>query len=287
SFGTYQASELLKSIEDNSYFKAGHKFVLEDGTEINDAEQLKAVVQAEIEKIVNDVKLKATFEKVDKALAANVGLREFKRVIEQNNLLLVELKDYDGFKKKVWISFLSELKVDTENLVAFYLSKKAELENIIIEAKKESARWKYIIDTFNARFYVPFKVVLTNHEDIILKQKTANLEFLYFDKTEKSPVKKGRQDLLEILSRGERRAYFILQFLFEIESRKSSTIEQLLVFDDVADSFDYKNKYAIIEYINELHLANTFKILVLTHNFDFYRTISSRLNLYKQSSMAI
>src|SRR5690606_35857148 len=61
SFGTYQASELLKSIEDNSYFKAGHKFVLEDGTEINDAEQLKAVVQAEIEKIVNDVKLKATF----------------------------------------------------------------------------------------------------------------------------------------------------------------------------------------------------------------------------------
>ena len=77
-----------------------------------------------------------------------------------------------------------------------------------------------------------------------------------------------------MLSRGEKRAYFILQFLFEIESRKNSEVDQLLVFDDVADSFDYKNKYAIIEYISELHLTRNFRMLILTHNFDFYRTIS-------------
>ncbi|GGH14815.1 hypothetical protein FAZ19_07160 [Sphingobacterium alkalisoli] len=287
SFGTYQANELLKSIEDNSFFDAGHKFVLEDDTEIFNFQQLQDVVKQEIERIVNDVKLKASFEKVDKAIASNVELRAFKKVIEKENLLLVELKDYDAFKEKVWVSFLSELESETKSLIDFYLSKKSELEKIVEEAKKESALWTQIIDKFNNRFYVPFKVVLTNHDDIVLKQQTASLDFLYSDGTEPLAVNKRKEDLLNILSRGERRAYFILQFLFEIESRKSSAVEQLLVFDDVADSFDYKNKYAIIEYINELHLSNTFKILILTHNFDFYRTISSRLNLYRQSSMAI
>jgi len=287
SFGTIQANEILKSIEDDSFFIAGHKFVLEDGTEVKDAQQLRVIVQQEIENIVNDDKLKVSFQNVDKALSNNAALKNFKAVIEKDNLLLVELKNYDGFKKKVWISFLSELKVDTEHLANVYVSKKAELERIIKEARKESALWKQIIDTFNARFYVPFEVVLINHDDIILKQQKANLEFRYFDKIETSFVKKGKQELLEVLSRGEKRAYFILQFLFEIESRKNSVVDQLLIFDDVADSFDYKNKYAIIEYISELHLLSKFRILILTHNFDFYRTIASRLGLNKQSSMAV
>lgn len=280
SFGTYQASELLKSIEDNSFFEAGHKFVLEDGTEITDSQTLEDVVKAEIEKIVNDVKLKASFDKVDKAIAANVELRAFKRTIERDNLLLVELKNYDGFKKKVWISFLSQLKSDTELLVSFYLSKKAELEQIIAEAKKEVELWKQIITTFNARFYVPFTVALTNQDDIILKQQTANLEFHYSDGKEPS-IRKERKDLLDVLSRGEKRAYFILQFLFEIESRKNSTDKNVLVFDDVADSFDYKNKYAIIEYIRDLRESDHFRMILLTHNFDFYRTVIARLYLYQ------
>ncbi|RKO72125.1 hypothetical protein D7322_08525 [Sphingobacterium puteale] len=286
SFGTIQANEILKSIEDDSFFNAGHKFVLEDGTEVKDSAHLRTIVQHEIDNIVNDNLLKDSFNRVDKALSNNAPLKEFKNVIEKDNLLLIELKDYEGFKQKVWISFLCELKADTEALAHLYLSKKEELEKIINEAKTESALWKHIIDTFNARFFVPFKVMLTNQDDIILKKQKANLEFHYFDNSELSSVKKEKGELLEVLSRGERRAYFILQFLFEIESKKSSQVDQLLVFDDVADSFDYKNKYAIIEYINELHLSDKFKILILTHNFDFYRTISSRLGLNRKSFIA-
>jgi len=283
SFGTYQANELLKSIEDNSFFEAGHKFVLEDGTEIFNSQQLQSVVKEEIDKIVNDVKLKASFEKVDKAIASNTELRSFKKVIEKENLLLIELKDYDGFKQKVWASFLSELESDTKALIDFYQSKKAELTLIVEEAKRESELWKQIIKKFNDRFYVPFEVLLTNHDDIVLKKQTASLEFQYSDGTEPISVNKKKEELLSVLSRGERRAYFILQFLFEIESRKNSPVPQLLVFDDVADSFDYKNKYAIIEYIRDLKESDEFNILLLTHNFDFYRTVIARLYLYTPS----
>lgn len=278
TFGTYQANEILKSIEDNSFFDAGHKFLLDDGTEVNNSEQLKQLVQDEIQNILNDEKLKSTFEKVDKAISNNTELRAFQKVIEKNNMILINLKDYEKFRQDVWIDFLSEIKVDTEELVKIYIEKKNELEQIITEARKEIESWKNIIDKFNSRFFVPFKVILSNQEDIILKKEIANLDFEYSDRNE-SPVRQEKNSLLDVLSKGEQRAYFILQFLFEIESRKSNTETNLLILDDIADSFDYKNKFAIIEYIKELHVLTNFRIIILTHNFDFYRTIASRLNL--------
>lgn len=282
SFGTYQANEILKSIEDNTFFEAGHKFLLEDGTEITTSQELKDVVALEIEKIINDEKLKKSFELVDKAIGANVELRTFKKVIEKDNLILVSLKDYETFKKKVWIDSISQVKNEAEELNNFYKTKKAELQKIISDAKKEILLWKEIVETFNSRFYVPFKVILTNQDDIILKQDTANLEFEYSDKNE-APVRQKKEILLNILSKGEQRAYFILQFLFEIESKKSDADINLIVFDDIADSFDYKNKFAIIEYIRDLNFSNKFKMIILTHNFDFYRTIASRLNMQRNS----
>lgn len=284
SFGTYQANEIIKSIEDNSYFEAGHKFVLEDGTEIINSQQLKEIYQAELDRILADEKLKESFDKVEKAIGANVDLRLFKKVIEQDNSILLNLKDYDGFKQKVWTSFVSEVKDEAETLAKLYEDKKKELDSIIKESKNELDLWKDIIDKFNNRFYVPFEVSIGNHHDVILKQETANLEFTFKDKIE-PPAKQSKDNLLKILSKGEQRAYFILQFLFEIESRKSSTEATLLIFDDIADSFDYKNKYAIIEYISDLNLSGKFKSLILTHNFDFYRTIASRLRMSKYSYM--
>lgn len=281
SFGTYQANEILKSIEDNSFFDAGHKFVLEDGTEVTTSEELKSIVQDEIAKILSDEKLQKGFEKIDKAIGSNTELRTFKKVIENDHLILVELKDYDAFQKKVWHSYITELKDETKNLAEEYSKRKTDLEKIIAEAKKEFLLWGEIVETFNSRFIVPFKVILTNQEDIILKQETANLEFEYLEHNE-NPVQQKKENLLSILSKGEQRAYFILQFLFEIESRKNAQSTQLIVFDDIADSFDYKNKFAVLEYIRDLHTSGTFKLLVLTHNFDFYRTIASRLYLPRE-----
>lgn len=278
SFGTFQANELLKSTEDNSYFEAGHKFTLSDNVEIKSAEELQLLVQKEITSIVNDEKLKKSFDQVDKSIGANTELRSFKSAIEKDNLLLVELEKYEDFRKKVWLNYISSLSKETLELVQFYESKKTEIEKIINEAKKEFAIWEEIIKTFNERFFVPFEIKLANQEDVVLKEETANLEFEYKDPNQ-TPVRKDKNSLLTILSKGEQRAFYILQLLFDIESRKQLSQTTFLVLDDIADSFDYKNKYAIIEYIKELHLNNTFRLIILTHNFDFYRTVASRLSL--------
>jgi hypothetical protein len=286
SFGTFQANELLKSTEDNSYFEAGHKFTLSDNAEIKSAEELKTLLQKEITNIVNDDKLKKSFDQVDKSIGANTELRSFKNAIEKDNLLLVELDKYEEFRKKVWLNYISLLEKETVELAKFYESKKGEIEKIIKEAKNEFAIWEEIIKTFNERFYVPFEIKLVNQEDVVLKEETANLEFDYKDPNE-NPVRKDKSSLLSILSKGEQRAFYILQLLFDVESRRQLNQQTVLVLDDIADSFDYKNKYAIIEYIKELHSDPIFRLLILTHNFDFYRTVASRLSLnWKAAFMA-
>ena len=130
TFGTYQANELLKSIEDNSFFEAGHTINLSDDSKIESANDLKELLESEIKKIINDEKLKKIFDTIDKAIGSNVELRAFKKVIEDNNSLLVHLKDYDIFKKNVWLGYLSQIQNDIKVLLDFYTAKKEELSKI-------------------------------------------------------------------------------------------------------------------------------------------------------------
>lgn len=286
SFGTYQANEIVKSTEDNSFFEAGHKFTLNDNIEIKSTNELKQILENEITSIINDGNLKKSFEQVDKSIGSNAELRSFKTAIEKNNLLLVELEKYDDFRKKIWLNYISSIANETKNLAKLYESHKKALKKIIEDAKKEFSIWEEIIRTFNQRFYVPFEIRLVNQEDVVLRRETANIEFDYKDRND-SPVTKDKSSILSILSKGEQRAFYILQLLFDIESRKQLNQETLLILDDIADSFDYKNKYAIIEYIKELHCNSIFRLIILTHNFDFYRTVASRLSLdYKAAFMA-
>lgn len=58
-----------------------------------------------------------------------------------------------------------------------------------------------------------------------------------------------------------------------------------MIADDIADSFDYKNKYAIVEYLKEVSELDKFCCIFLTHNFDFHRTISGRLNIKRPNRL--
>jgi hypothetical protein len=58
--------------------------------------------------------------------------------------------------------------------------------------------------------------------------------------------------------------------------RKQRRQETLFVVDDIADSFDYRNKYAIIQYLKDMSADPLFKQIIMTHNFDFFRTLESR-----------
>lgn len=278
-FGTSQANSLLKSVGDNRYFLAGHKFELggeEQPKTIASKGDMEAVIQGEMDRIFSDDDIKTLFNDLEGKLEKNQSLKGFKDVIQAYPELIPELVDYDEFQRKILRGYLKQCEVELNALTSLYWSKKDELKDIVHRAVAERSQWERVLDVFNDRFFVPFKLELQNKSDILLNAKTPELQFLYEDGGD-APIRQERKTLVEHLSTGEKKAFFILQNIFELEARKASGQETLLVFDDVADSFDYKNKYAIIEYLNDLKRSGNFKILILTHNFDFYRTIVSRL----------
>ena len=289
TFGTHQASELQKSIESGEFFGVDHHIKLHNGTEITTMEQLIGVFDAEKERILNDAELQKTFDKISKAVDSNNEVRQFKDVIVDHPQIILELADYEGFRKKAWKGYLSDpaVKQHLIEYYTYYQSQKTVLNNVIAQARAQMPLWKSIIDLYNDRFHVPFKVEIENQDEIILKQTAAKLKFVYVDE-HGAEIEKPKNDMLAILSRGEQRAFYILQLLFELESRKASGVDHLVVFDDIADSFDYQNKYAIIEYLHDLDdTAGNIYMLVLTHNFDFYRTMASRLRLRSCSWMTM
>lgn len=179
SFGTNQVNNLIEALKDNTFFKANHTIKI--GEEIiTSNKMLEKLAQNEIDRIMSDKELADKFTKIEKQIK-NVALRKFKDIIQRDKLLLLNLKDYEGFRKKVFISFLKEFESNIKLLVDNYKSQKEKISNIITEARKEQEKWKNIINLFNSRFFVPFTVSISNQEEVILKEEVAQFSFKFDD----------------------------------------------------------------------------------------------------------
>ena len=201
----------------------------------------------------------------------------------ENVKILPELSNLEEFKQKLWISYLKSCIPSYEAIFEEFNKGKEEIEKIVQEAKKEETNWRSVIEIFNKRFDVPFELSVENQEDVILKSEGPNIKFTFTEVSQSKTI--NEPELLKILSNGEKRALYILNIIFEVEARKNSNQETLFIVDDIADSFDYKNKYAIIEYLKDISLQDGFNQILLSHNFDFFRTVCSRLDMNRQQKL--
>ena len=277
-FGTTEAGILNKALDGDDYFSAGHAIKLKEHGIIQSQKDLSNIVDEEVDKIFNDKDLKDIFKEIEKALGANKELRAFKKVIETKKGIIPRLDNYDSFRRDVWFSFLKQIEKNIESLVDLYNKKKPKIEEIIKKANSGKSEWKEVIEEFENRFInMPFKIQIENIEDAILKEETPVLNFNFQGKSVE------RKKLVEnILSQGEKRAFYLLNIIFEVRARLLNNQKTLFIIDDIADSFDYKNKYAIIEYLQDIAQEPSFYSIILTHNFDFYRTITGRLFLERE-----
>lgn len=283
------ASDIAKNLNSNGFFKADHSVYLRingEKTEVTSMKELEGAIQAEKDLILTDDSLKSAFEAIDKQLQKNVDLQRFRVCLEQNQMVLGELANPARLRQKLWVQYLIRSKNTYQELLASFNEGKEKIAEIVAEAKAERTKWADVISIFNERFSVPFVVRMANQEDVILKSDAPSICFDFLENPEdrgSSTIPIEEADLKRVLSNGESRALYILNIIFEVEARKTASQHTLFVVDDIADSFDYKNKYAIIEYLTEVSAEDGFQQLILSHNFDFYRTVSSRLNLKRQN----
>jgi hypothetical protein len=287
TFDYYNASQIARNLADNGFFSAKHTVRLNatETIEITSQKQLDELIAKEKEAISKDAELRKKYIDLEKLLVKNTQARDFYSYLTNNEALLPGLANLDALKEdilKAYIAAKKDLYLDLLQKFQAAEKRKREIEE---EAGKQRTEWERVIDIFNERFFVPFKLVAKNRIAVILGgEPILSLGFTFLDGTESASVDKTT--LMQALSTGEKKALYILNIIFEIEARTKAGQQTLLIVDDIADSFDYKNKYAIIQYLLDTAERPNFRQIILTHNFDFFRTVNSRFVKYSGCLMA-
>lgn len=286
---------ISNALNSNGFFSANNEVILKakDGSTsvtLKESKELDDLITKEKEQVLESKEIKDLFEKINKVISKNKDTQEFNAFLQTHQDIIVEYKDIDLFKKKVWVKAFLCYERLLDELITDYKSAQKDLKKLRDNAKKQVTDWKKALDLFKERFFVPFSIEPSNQEDVILNMELPSFKYIFSDSRGKKEVTKD--NLLNVLSTGERRAYYILNMIFHILVAKKHGKECFVILDDISESFDYKNKYAIIEYISDIseytdiNGEKLFKILLLTHNFDFYRTVSSRITKRGNSFIA-
>ncbi len=288
-FDDHNVIELGKSFKKNDLFRASHEVRMKDGTNVKSVKDWEDKLAAELSTLESSAELNSVFNKIGKLLNANIEGQSLKHLLDANRFVVKYLNDPKTLKRLLWLNYIAELESEFLNIHQVFIDANINIQNIYDEANREKDAWERVVSDFNNRFMVPFQIRIKNQANILLKGEAPNIVFVYRQGCDE--VEKTQKDLMEVLSMGEKRALYLLHVLFDIQKIKlianSTNINYLVVADDIADSFDYKNKYAIVEYLKEISDVQNIDLLVLTHNFDFYRTLAGRLDIKRENSFIV
>lgn len=288
-FNHYHADAVAKSLAGAKFFDADHVVRLSGidpaGVDVHSAQELRDLVTKEKDRILTDSGLTKRFEAIDKKLDAHQDLRDLRDFLQAHPDCVPLLADYEAFERDVWLSYLFEI----DELVTFvdrYEQAVGRMAEIAESAREQQTDWHAVVAEFESRFDLPYRLRVENQQDVILRDQTPVLVFDYNDGRGET-AQLTDAELGNVLSTGEKRALYILNVIFEIRARGKTGMPTLVIFDDPADSFDYRNKYGIVEYLSDLAQSEAFMMIILTHNFDFYRTVFNRLGLRHQNAFMV
>lgn len=274
-FNPNKAETSFNTLSKQGFFAGGHRVHLKG----DDSSITKEELDEKLKTIHANIDGDSDLKKIKKGLAKNTQTDALAGLIEmlsasQFEFLLDNLKqeNQNQFRINLWASYIQS-NADANFYLDTYEQSKVEIENIETDAAQSAPRWDRAVELFNDRFVdMPFKLTIPNQVQAVLGRQTAKLSFIFKD--DPNFRLRSRDSVRTSLSLGERRALYLLNFIFDVEERIMNSTETLFILDDVADSFDYKNKHAIIQYLRDLTNVEFFHQIVLTHNFDFFRALS-------------
>ncbi len=263
--------KINSALVQNKFYDAGHTINLLD----------KKYNQDELNKYIEEVKknvfgsdeVKQIYDEIKKIDSVKKN-DEVKELINNNQWVLSYINDMDKFKQKYVNTKAKPVKDKLLELKKELIETQKKIEEIFIKAKSEKTHWDKVFELYNKRFYNKnFKLEIENIKDQVLG---INTDVIVSKKLKQEDIE-ITNEIEERLSSGEKRAIYILSLIYEIELAKISGDNFCIVLDDIVDSFDYKNKYSMIEYLKDLANNPKIQLIIMTHNFDFYR--SCRLSL--------
>ena len=239
-----------------------------------DIDEVKKIFEKEIKKISKDPEIIEQSKEITKLMGTAKESEFLKESIQKNPLLVKQLS---AGRKNILLSYLKSSSIDYNYWLEVVKKAKKELNNVLKIARDKQTNFERAIEIYKNRFHPIFDIKIVNKAESMLGIKTPTITF-YHNRYCEIPVSETK--LSQILSSGEKTTLNILKFIVEYENCKK--YHPFIILDDIVETFDYSNRYAFMEYINDLVNLDV-PTIVMTHNFEFYRTVSKRIPKLRKS----
>lgn len=239
-----------------------------------DIAEVKKIFEEEIKKISKDPEIIEQSKEITKLMGTAKESEFLKESIQKNPLLVKQLS---AGRKNIFLSYLKSSSIDYNYWLEVVKKAKKELNNVLKIAQDKQTNFERAIEIYKNRFHPIFDIKIVNKAESMLGIKTPTITF-YHNRYCEIPVSETK--LSQILSSGEKTTLNILKFIVEYENCKK--YHPFIILDDIVETFDYSNRYAFMEYINDLVNLDV-PTIVMTHNFEFYRTVSKRIPKLRKS----
>lgn len=268
SFTYFNLNNVYQSAISNNYFDDKGKRLLK----INDVEYKKEDIEKFLDdkskQIFGSKELSLVFEGVKKDISKNKETVELFDFLKKNPSIFLKLDNYKRLVLSIFASLFSDEQINELKKLNSSLDDENNKISKIVEEKVNDTKIHEIWSKFKRNFS-------TTKFDLDIKNKVDS----YLGISVPTFVKCSKENGEEIMdpdelrfSTGEKRVYNFINLIIDIESKRDGK-PLTVIFDDAAESFDYKNKFGIIDYISSIADDNNLQLIILTHNFDFYRSI--------------
>lgn len=268
-FNENNCLDLIGSLKKLSFLsETKRRGIIIKGNQYYKIEEIEDVFNKAIEEISTDSQI----IEANKTLLKNIGNTKEAKVLKKeivNNPQLVQQLSLG--RKGAILSTLKNSEIQYDYWIQVLKNVKKEIAKLLEKVKSKGSIFDEALSVYINRFHPVFSIEIKNREESLLGLEVPTFVFKHKRNTN---VEIDEIKLYELLSSGERTSLNIIKFLVEYLANKQNN--PFIILDDIVETFDYANRYAFIEYINDLVREGT-PIIVLTHNFEFYKTISNRI----------
>lgn len=232
---------------------------------ILDKNDIEIIIASERDRIFETPEAQKKFDDVKKSLEKQASLTT---VLKDNPSLIPELMNHSQLTSKLFVTLFKDILDPLKNEKSKVEAAQQKIEEIRLQNQSNDEVIKTIWAKFQSRFkFKKFDLKIENEFSAKI-----GVEFPTFVKYIPGTSKRIDDPKLLRFSTGEIRTYNLINFILTVEETRLRNEKVTIILDDAVDSFDYKNKYGIIDYLCEVSNDEKIQLIVLTHNFDFYRS---------------
>ncbi len=269
NFNDSNCMSFLEEIKKSSFLSEEKQrgLYLKDNIYYN-IDKIEEIFNEAIKKISDEPRILAANRELIKAMGNSQEATALKKKFQKDPLLINQLSL--GRKKIILIS-LKNQGLETEIFLEEIKNIKKDYANLLLEVKTKQSQFEKAIKIYKNRFNPIFDIEIKNKEESILGEKIPSIVFKH---KSQEKVELNEDDIRKILSTGEKTALNIISFIVNYEAKKDNN--PIIILDDLVETFDYANRHAFIEYVKDI-VSEKRTIIILTHNYEFYRNLGRRI----------